>query len=41
MTIEKAMRIRNVQFELRHLEQLQPPPLHKQQQARREMTFIM
>lgn len=27
MTIEKAMRIRNVQFELRHLEQLQPPPL--------------
>jgi hypothetical protein len=41
MTIEKAMRIRNVQFELRHLEQLQPSPLHKQQQARREMTFIM
>ena len=27
MTIEKAMRIRNAQFELRHLEQLQPFPL--------------
>lgn len=27
MTIEKAMRIRNAQFELRHLEQLQPSPL--------------
>ncbi len=27
MTIEKAIRIRNAQFELRHLEQLQPSPL--------------
>lgn len=27
MAIEKAMRIRNAQFELRHLEQLQPSPL--------------
>ena len=27
MTTEKATRIRNAQFELRHAEQLQPPPL--------------
>ncbi|WP_254345019.1 hypothetical protein [Neisseria subflava] len=40
MTTEKATRIRNAQFELRHAEQLQPPPLPKQQ-ARPGMTFIM